>query len=176
MSTPLVRVVHSIPGRTRLRAQDIKGNVAALDALRTGLEETPGVQNVSVTVLTGSVLVEHDIEIDDVLGHAERGGVLRIDTEVREHYLATLNRALNQTEERVKDASNGKLDLETLAFVGFVAGGIYQMFNNHGLPAGVTMLRYAVELVTSKAVDKATQVAVERARAAKLPGSGSPSV
>jgi len=50
------------------------------------------------------------------------------------------------------------------------------MFNNHGLPAGVTMLRYAVELVTSKAVDKATQVAVERARAAKLPGSGSPSV
>jgi uncharacterized protein involved in exopolysaccharide biosynthesis len=63
--------------------------------------------------------------------------------------LATLNRALNQTEERVKDASHGKVDLETLAFVGFVAGGIYQMFNNHGLPAGVTLLRYAVELVSS---------------------------
>jgi hypothetical protein len=174
VSTPLVRVVHSIPGRTRLRAQDIKGNVAALDALRTGLEETPGVQTVAVTVLTGSVLVEHDVEIDDVLGQAERSGVLRVDTEVREHYLATLNRALNVTEERVKDASNGKLDLETIAFVGFVAGGIYQMFNNHGLPAGVTMLRYAVELVTAKAVDKATQVAVERVRAAKLPGSGTP--
>jgi hypothetical protein len=94
---------------------------------------------------------------------------------VREHYLATLNRALNVTEERVKDASSGKLDLETIAFVGFVAGGVYQMFNNHGLPAGVTLLRYAVELVTSKAVDKATQIAVDRVRATgKLPGTGTP--
>ena len=175
MTAPLTRIVHTIPGRTRLRAQDIKGDATALEALRSGLEETPGVQNVSVTPLTGSVLVEHDANIDDVLTHAERSGVLRIDTEVREHYLATLNRALSSTEERIKDASNGKVDLETIAFVGFVASGIYQMFNNHALPAGVTLLRYAVELVTSTAIDKATAIAVERAREAKLPGSGTPS-
>jgi hypothetical protein len=48
MTAPLARVVHSIPGRTRLRTQDIKGDADALSALQAALEDTAGVQNVSV--------------------------------------------------------------------------------------------------------------------------------
>jgi hypothetical protein len=151
----LARVVHSIPGRTRLRAESIKGDVQALSAVQTALEDTKGVQSVQINVLTGSILVEHDISVEDVLGQLQRRDVLELDNSEPEHYLATLHRALAESDRRLKVASKGKLDLETVSFFGFVAGGIYQCLNNHGLPAGVTLLRYAVELVTSTAINQA---------------------
>jgi Heavy metal associated domain 2 len=163
MTAPLTRVVHSIPGRTRLRTADIKGDADALSALQTGLEDTAGVHSVSVNVRTGSILVEHDASIDEVLRAAEERGYLRVDGAPPEPYLAHIHRALVDSDVKLKSASSGKLDLETLSFVGFVAGGIYQCFNGHGLPAGVTLLRYAVELATSTALDQA------RAAVARLP-------
>lgn len=161
VTAPLARIVHSIPGRARLRATDIKGDAAALDALRTAIEAAPAVHNVSVNVLTGSLVVEHDGNIEEIAAELERRGSLRIETEVREHYLAHIHRALADSDIRLKRASNGRVDIETITFFGFLAGGVYQVFNNHGLPAGVTLLRYAVELVTSTALDQ-MKTAVER--------------
>jgi hypothetical protein len=166
VTAPLARVVHSIPGRTRLRALDIKGDEAALEALRSALEETPGVHEVRVSARTGSILLEHDGSAEDVLQAAESRGYLRVDGTPQEPWLAAMHRALGESDQRLRFASKGKVDLETLSFVGFVAGGVYQIFNNHGLPAGVTMLRYAVELVTSTAVDQV------RSAVANLPANG----
>ncbi len=163
MTAPLARVVHSIPGRTRLRTHGIKGDAAALSALQSALEDTRGVQTVQVNRVTGSVLVEHDADIHDVLQEVERRGILRLEEEAREPYLTQIHRALAESDQRLRQVSSGRIDLETLSFMGFVAGGIYQCFNGHGLPAGVTLLRYAVELATSTAIDQA------RAAVAKLP-------
>jgi hypothetical protein len=162
VTAPLARVVHSIPGRTRLRAADIKGDAGALDELRTAIEAAPAVRNVSVSVLTGSLVVEHDGSLEALAGDLESRGALRVETEVPEHYLAHIHRALAETDERMKRVSKGRVDLETLSFIGFVAGGIYQVFNNHGLPAGVTLLRYAVELVTATAFEHVKTAAVQR--------------
>lgn len=163
MTAPLARVVHSIPGRTRLRTHGVKGDAAALSALQSALEVARGVRDVHVNQVTGSVLVEHDGDIGDVLRELERRGALRVENEVREPYLAQIHRAIADSDQRLKEVSSGRVDLETLSFMGFVAGGIYQCFNGHGLPAGVTLLRYAVELATSTAIGQA------RAAAAKLP-------
>src|SRR5690606_3676096 len=133
----------------RLRVPSIKDDPGALSALQAELEDTTGVHDVRVNPLTGSILVVHDGSIDDVLCDVERRGALRVDTGAPEPWLANMHRALIESDERLKAASNGKLDLETLSFVGFVATGIYQCLNHHGLPAGVTLLRYAVELVAS---------------------------
>jgi copper chaperone CopZ len=165
--TVLARMVHSIPGRTRLRADGIKGDVQALEAVQTALEDTKGVQNVQVNVLTGSILVEHDASIEELLQQLQERDVLELDNSEPEHYLATLHRALAESDRRLKFASKGKLDLETISFFGFVGAGIYQMFNNHGLPAGVTLMRYAVELVTSTAIGQA------RSAIANLPSAQS---
>lgn len=151
----LARLVHSIPGRTRLRADGIKGDVAALSALQSALEDVKAVRNVEVNALTGSVLVEHDASVDELLRELEQRHVIEIDNSEPEPYLATLHRALGESDRRLKVASRGKLDLETISFLGFVAGGVYQCFNHHALPAGVTLLRYAVELATATAINQA---------------------
>jgi Heavy metal associated domain 2 len=165
VNAPLARIVHSIPGRTRLRAPDIKGDAAALDALRTAIEGAPRVRNVSVNVLTGSLLVEHDGSTDDLITELRRRGSLLLATELREPYLTQIHRALDESDQRLKRASNGNIDLETLSFLGFLAGGVYQVFNNHALPAGVTLLRYAVELVTATALGQAKAAVDRRASA-----------
>jgi heavy-metal-associated domain-containing protein len=161
VTAPLARVVHSIPGRARLRASEIKGDEGALEALRSALEETPGVQNVHVSRRTGSLLVEFQGSIEAVLDEAERRGHLRLDGAQAEPYLAQIHRALGESDQRLRHASGGKLDLETVSFMGFIAGGVYQVFNGHGLPAGVTMLRYAVELVTATAVGQVRSAVAE---------------
>ncbi len=171
MSAPVARVVHSIPGRVRLRTQGIKGDLAAFEQLRTAFEETRGVKNVQVNPATGSVLVEYEGNLEDVLRELEQSGGLSRFDEPPQPYLAHVNRALIESDQRLKQASSGKVDLELVAFFGFLAGGVYQVFNNHALPAGVTLLRYAVELVTSTAIQQV------RESAAKLPPSDSgPSV
>jgi hypothetical protein len=91
-----------------------------------------------------------------------------VDDAQTEPYLAQLHRALSESDQRLRYMSRGKVDLETLSFMGFIVGGVYQVFNGHGLPAGVTMFRYAVELVTSTAVDQV------RSAVAKLPDNGAP--
>lgn len=157
MATPDARVVHSIPGRTRLRTRGMRGNGEYFDELASALSAIGGVQRVSVNARTESVLIEHDAPIEQILKEAEQRGYLHQDRSPPEPYLATIDRAIKETDVRLRAASSGKVDLETVTFVGFVAGGIYQIFNNHGLPAGVTLLRYAVELATSAGANELTR-------------------
>lgn len=157
MATPEARIVHSVPGRTRLRTRGMKGNDEYFDELASALTSIAGVQRVSVNSRTESVLLEHDAPIARIIEEAEQRGYLRHDTTPPESYLASIDRAIKETDIRLKAASSGKVDLETVTFVGFIASGIYQMFNNHGLPAGVTLFRYAVELATSAGANELTR-------------------
>jgi len=157
MTTPDARIVHTIPGRTRLRTRGMKGNDEYFDQLASALTAIAGVHRVLVNSRTESVLIEHDAPIEQIFKEAEQRGYLRQDSTPPESYLASIDRAIKETDVRLKVASSGKVDLETITFVSFVAGGIYQMFNNHGLPAGVTLLRYAVELATSAGANELTK-------------------
>jgi hypothetical protein len=111
------------------------------------------VRSVQVNPLTESVLLEHDVPSDPLLREAEQRGFLQLDLEPveREPYLARVGRALQESDQKMHQASSGRVNLDTLAFVGMLAGGIFQVARGNGLPAGVTMLRYAVEFVTSAA-------------------------
>ena len=146
---PGARIVHDIPGRTRLRTVGMKGRNEYFAELQRALSEVKGVRRVEVNSRTESILIEHDSEIRDVLREAEQRGYLRLDESAPEPYLAHIGRALATSDEKLRELSSGRLDFETVSFLGFIAGGLYQVTHGHGLPAGVTLFRYAVELVTS---------------------------
>ena len=155
MTGPLARIVHRIPGRTRLRAPAIKGDTVALDVLRTALEDTSGVRAVSVNVLTGSLLVEHEASIEDVLADVARRGCVRLGREYREPYLKQIQRALEESDARLRALTEGRIDMEMLTFLAFLAGGLYQVARGQGLPAGITLLRYALQIVRASGADGA---------------------
>jgi hypothetical protein len=150
---PGARIVHGIPGRTRLRTLGMKGRAEYFTELQRALSEIKGVRRVEVNSRTESILIEHESEIGDVLREAEQRGYLRLDESAPEPYLANINRALVASDEKLQELSSGRLNFETVTFLGFIAGGIYQCTHGHALPAGVTLLRYAVELVASAGAD-----------------------
>jgi hypothetical protein len=77
-----------------------------------------------------------------------------------------MGHALIEGDEKLRRATSDRVNLDTLAFAGMLAGGILQVYRGHALPAGVTMLRYAVEFVTSS-VGGLTADALIRARRAE---------
>ena len=130
----------------------MKGNAEYFAQVRSALLGMSGVRAVLCNPLTESILLEHDVPVDPLLREAEERGFLQLDSkpaEPRTRYLKRLGLALIETDEKMQTASNGRVDLETLTFFGMLAGGLYQVTHGHALPAGVTMLRYAVEMVTS---------------------------
>ncbi|HVZ31801.1 MAG TPA: hypothetical protein VG963_05205 [Polyangiaceae bacterium] len=165
MTAPATRIVHRMTGRTRLRTRGMRGNVEYFAQIRGTLLEMSGVHAVQVNPRTESILIEHDGPPEPLLHEAETRGYLQLETAAqnRESYLARLGRALQESDRNLQQATTGRVDLDTVTFFGLLAGGVYQVANGHGLPAGVTLLRYAVELVTD---------AAGAARAAVRPGDG----
>jgi len=153
VTAPLVRVVHRTATRTRLRGRGMKGNAEYFEQLRGALVQMAGVRAVRVNPLTESVLLEHDVPSEPLLREAEQRGFLQLALEPLERvpYLTRVGRALQDSDRNLHQASSGRVNLDTLAFMGMLVGGIYQVARGNGLPAGVTMLRYAVEFVTSAA-------------------------
>lgn len=156
VAVPFVRVVHRTSTRTRLRTRGMKGNREYFEQLRAELSKLAGVHSVQVNPLTESVLLEHEVPIDPLLREAEQRGFLHLDLEPveEEPYLARIGRALVEGGQKMHQDSSGRVDLDTLTFFGMLAGGLYQCTHGHALPAGVTMLRYALEFVNSAAKDE----------------------
>jgi heavy-metal-associated domain-containing protein len=146
---PSARIVHQVPGRTRLRTREMKGDDKYFAELHQALSQTPGVRNVQVNSLTQSILLEHDTDIQELMSEAERRGYLRLESPAHQPYLAEIDRVLSVSDHKLREVTGGRLDFETLTFLGFAAGGLYQVVKGRALPAGVTLLRYAVELVGS---------------------------
>jgi len=59
MMTPLARMPHALPGRTRIRIDEKRGDEAYFANVKEELEACPGVSGVETNSRTGSVLVRH---------------------------------------------------------------------------------------------------------------------
>jgi Heavy metal associated domain 2 len=57
-----IKVVHTMPGRVRVKISRLKNNPAFAREIQERLSGIPGIQTVEVSLLTGSVLVLYDAE------------------------------------------------------------------------------------------------------------------
>ena len=60
MDSEGIRLVHTLPGRVRLKASHLKGNPALAQQVHEKIRRLPGVQEVRVNPLTGSILIRLD--------------------------------------------------------------------------------------------------------------------
>ncbi len=59
MKVENVKVVHFVPGRVRLRSDELQGDPSLAKWLKTSLDEIPAVHGVEVSSLTGSILISY---------------------------------------------------------------------------------------------------------------------
>lgn len=72
---PAAEVAHAMPGRTRLRLPDRRGDAAFFASVASGLSSLPGVFDVETRPLTGSVLIAHLGPLDELGDAARRAGL-----------------------------------------------------------------------------------------------------
>jgi hypothetical protein len=108
--------VHSIPGRLRVKSATIKKNPTAAGRIRAVLSPTPGVQQVDVNLLTGSVLIRYDCQgarADELLGKLNQAGYFEPSEAVTQDDL--LHAMLTRTGKAIGSLALGALEIDSPA-------------------------------------------------------------
>jgi hypothetical protein len=148
-TTFFLAVAHAVPGRTRLRVHPTLLAVETAEAIATGLAALPGVTDVEVNRLTGSVRCHHreDLSAADLLRvvlAALPGSVALVPgqapppaepPEGRSAVARSVAQAFRAVNQQVLTATNGSLDLGTIAALGFAGTGAVEVMVKGNLPA-----------------------------------------
>ena len=154
-STPLiqeldwqaVRVASLIPGRVRLKSAQLRDDAALCARIEDVLGEVDAISNVSISVLTGSVLIHYEQEaVGDfpaLIEQAESFGILPDGLDPQElkkrvaartngngshNFSKEVRRFFEKMDGAVKRATGGALDLKGLAPLTLVGLGLRRVF------------------------------------------------
>jgi len=149
---PAARITHQMQGRLRIRIPDKKRDADYFSQVSRTLSACPGVDGVAANPLAASVLVIARSERhDDVIACAREKGLFEIGVEAEETTVALsdrLGRQANRFDDQMLRITNGHLDLNGLAMIGFVTGALWQFSRRAVLPEAVTLLFYAASCMT----------------------------
>jgi len=117
-----IEVKHVIPGRIRISAPSIKGDITSSQNLEKQLKHIDSVSEVKVSVHTGSIIIHYDAEkLEAALLVAAIIKLLGLESELDKvpeplirKYFKKATKALDQA---VYDRTNGLVDIKTLGFI-----------------------------------------------------------
>ena len=148
---PVARVSHTLPGRTRIRIEEKRGDEAYFAALKQALTESSDVLAVETNSLTGSVLMYHKGDGLAVWRYAEEKGLLHVN-EKDLHVLPAVSVAANAASNRQNPVQKLKSTVRAiekfrpLLLMSFLGMGIAQAIEgNIAIPA-LTAFWYAYAL------------------------------
>lgn len=150
-----LRVVHSIEGRLRLRLPWLRQAEAEANELADRIAEWPGVIEVQVRPFTGSVLCYYEsavVAADELVARiAALANVERIvplgeepppvrpvaqpGDGKRSSIARAVARSIREINADTMNATQGRLDLGTIAALGFIGAGAFEVLATRQLPA-----------------------------------------
>lgn len=147
--TFFLTIVHTLPGRTRLRVHPTPLEVETAEAIATHLAAQAGVTEVEVNRLTGSIRSNHrdDLSALDLLEavRATLPGAVALAAgqapppaeppTSRSAVARSVAQAFKAVNQQVLTATNGSLDLGTIAALGFAGTGAVEVMVKGNLPA-----------------------------------------
>lgn len=145
-------IVHRTPGRLRLKVPSKKGDACYFGSLQECFSSLPGIIRTEANPATASLLLlvepGREIPIED----SARGLFKLRGDEPRETLQERTVKRISEINDEVRRFTAGELDLRTVAFVGFLGLGIYQLgIGNITAPAWYVALWYAMNIPVSSA-------------------------
>lgn len=156
------RVVHKTPGRLRLQ---IEGETADLtpEAMRATMVQLQAYsmsQRVRGNPLTRTIVLEGDSDqaLEKVLDKAQEQGVIQLHSAQAVGEPESIGEVLGSFREKcdgfLRDVSRGSLDLKSTLAWGLAGLGLKQSLSGKFLPAGMTLLMYAIGMLELDQMDK----------------------
>jgi hypothetical protein len=149
-TVPRAYVVHSTPGRTRLKVPSCRGDAAYFVNTADRLAGCEGVSRVSGTAATGSLLIRHSAPIADVAAFALAGGLFTLPrTEVTLPPLADeVVARVRQADQALSAASAGEFNLGSLLFTLLLGLAVWQLLQGRVLAPALSLLWWAAAAAT----------------------------
>jgi hypothetical protein len=152
MTMPSGLRVHVAPGRIRFRVPDRRGDVGYFKEALEALAGCPGVEGLRANPATGSVLVLHRGQADDIERFAAAHGLF--DVAAPRPSLATsdeITRALSGATAAVDVGlgrlTDGRLDTRGAAMLAISGAALLQAVRGRMLPPAGTLVWYLAELM-----------------------------
>jgi len=140
-------VVHSVPGRLRLKIPDKRGDHAYFERLESELKALEGVVELGLNVATGSVLIGHDWSSDEALLRlAEDTALFLLDRVPFDPLWQRASAGLERLDQRFAKLSRGEFGMRSALMVGTLLLGIRQAMRGQTLGPASNLLWYALTL------------------------------
>jgi len=148
MSCPAY-VVHSLPGRSRLRLPAQRDNAAYFDQLTAHLCALPGVSRVSTNPHTASLLLEHTVPLAQLAEVAQARGWFTLASAAPAagavaHQMAA---HVNWLDDLLGYVSAGQWNLRALVALFFITAAATQIGRGQILAPATSMLWYALQIL-----------------------------
>lgn len=150
---PLARLVHTLPGRKRIRILEKRGDEAYFARLKKSLADCPGVVEVEINPATASVLVHHAANVTHFLHSAVKQELFRL---TRDNWPVRTGAnppvpANRGTADKTADKSAPSFRLSTnmrrLIFLGLIGMGIRQTSKGNIAVPAVTAFMDAIKIL-----------------------------
>jgi len=146
---PEAHIVHRTPQRLRIRIPSKRGDSDYFAGLQSVLLEAGGAEWVEVNPLTASVLIVSSAGVDASAESGAAGGwyVLRREPTAVRPLSMQVVQGFRAVDARIEEMTGGELDIPSLALLGLVITGIYQIsIGNFVAPAWYTAFWYAASI------------------------------
>lgn len=148
--SPKAHLIHRMHGRARFRIREHRNEQDYFDSLADRMRRVPGVTNVETNATTGSVLVQHDGGLNEVieamLDDSELGKL--IEFVLQSPPVANRLRAqIVGVDGALHRSSGGNIDLATVASFGLLGLAGAQLFLGLQIAGAVSLTWYAAELI-----------------------------
>jgi hypothetical protein len=142
-------VAHSIPGRTRFRIHERRGDHAFFDEIAEVLRRCAGVTAVKSNPLTGSLLLHHSDDLDSPLMQAALGAIDElVELELSAPPVARqLREDVIGVDQAIQRLSGGQFDLGTVTAFGLLGLAGAQLLAGQHPAIAITLAWYATELI-----------------------------
>lgn len=140
-------ICHVSSKRIRVNIPAGKRNKPLMSQLGKRLEELPAVANVKANPRTGSLVICHNCQEDEVLSILEENPGIPLELRYRERppvlskqIKTKVRRGMHKANKKMTTLSGGSLDFPSVLGLSLVGMAFYQMRQGLFLPAGLTMM------------------------------------
>jgi hypothetical protein len=144
---PRAKVLHSLPGRTRLGFPTAKGSAVLISRLVDGLRALPQVVEATGSPVTGAILVRHSGTIESIGALGRDVGLFELKEPQHQAETNVQVRAaqgLRQLSSGLETVTGGQVDLNGLLVVAFTLLAIQQAIEGQVVVPAATALWYAL--------------------------------
>jgi len=164
MTAMKVQVAHQVPGRIRLKVPKVKENPELIEQIKQTFTMIPGIEEVAVNPVTGSVVLHYDTDCHDEFhdrlqhytGRPSTPPVGQIDVlanriEQEAEYLSAHSQTAKVAidyfrglDHQIKIATGNAVDLQIVLAAGIAAFTVFEVGATAATPIWVTLAIFAI--------------------------------